>query len=237
MFWTWGGGGTHADAAPLGWKGKFSLRFPSSIIWHAAEKVAFIDWRMLLPWKCCQMCVWSLLHHSEDIVRATRFISLSSHSAAAAARHFVHPLISRTLFQTVQKLSDRWQMLCSYRRITCAYVQLPTQTGIRSRSRAAVKKIQAIFQSSPPKKSKKSQLAKVIIWHQVCFQPNACLAFFDSPLSCFVPSLLNSAPSSSPTCVTNWPESIWSFGIFGNIFTNKIWFDNCNRQSGKFMCH
>lgn len=64
-----------------------------------------------------------------------------------------------------------------------------------------------IFQNSPPNKHK---LAKVIIWHQVCFQPNACLSFFDSPRSCFVPSLLISAPSSSPTHVTNWPGSIWS---------------------------
>lgn len=88
-------------------------------------------------------------------------------------------------------------------------MQLPTQTGIHSRSRASLKNPGTqIFFKTPEKK--KSQLAKVIIWHQVCFQPNACLAFFDSPLSCFVPSLLNSAPSSSPTCVTNWPESIWS---------------------------
>lgn len=87
-----------------------------------------------------------------------------------------------------------------------------TQPCITEKSR-----LTDIFQNSPPpppqkkkNKNKMSQLAKVIIWHQVCFLPNACLAFFDSPLSCFVPSLLNSAPSSSPTCVTNWLGSICS---------------------------
>lgn len=53
------------------------------------------------------------------------------------------------------------------------------------------------------KKNKQSKNSpnsqRSLSWHEVCFVPNASIAYFDSPPICFVSSLLDYAPSLSLT--------------------------------------
>lgn len=105
-----------------------------------------------------------------------------------------------------------WQMLQgsgAYRSLTCTYVPLPPQTDTRPRGLTRhwnAECTEDIYSNhSQREQQKQSQLSKVTVWHEVCFAPNACLAYFDSPLNYFISSLLYSTPSSSPTCLTNWP--------------------------------
>lgn len=86
----------------------------------------------------------------------------------------------------------------------CPHEQTPAHASSRA---TATPSAQQIFIQITPKQEqqKQSQLSKVTLWHEVCFAPNACLAYFDSPLNYFISSLLYSTPSSSPTCLTNWP--------------------------------
>lgn len=62
------------------------------------------------------------------------------------------------------------------------------------------------FKSLTTKHQKKTKQSKnspnsqrSLSWHEVCFAPNASIAYFDSPPICFVSSLLDYAPSLSLT--------------------------------------
>lgn len=56
---------------------------------------------------------------------------------------------------------------------------------------------QTLKKTKQSKNSPNSQ--RSLSWHEVCFAPNASIAYFDSPLICFVSSLLDYAPSLSLT--------------------------------------
>lgn len=112
------------------------------------------------------------------------------------------------------RIGDSRIHMCSY-----PHKQEPTHTDTH---RWHSKCTEDIYSNLKTKTWKQSQLSKVINWLEVCFAPNACFSYFDSPLNYFMFSLLHSAPNSSPTCFTNCR------GMFGLLNVWKYFLNQSN---------
>lgn len=76
-----------------------------------------------------------------------------------------------------------------------------TQTHLgKSKSSGVIHSNHSRPNTKKNKQSKNSPNSqRSLSWHEVCFAPNASIAYFDSPPICFVSSLLDYAPSLSLT--------------------------------------
>lgn len=171
--------------------------------------------------------VFNQLHFSEDIVSATQ----SVHCQPTLLLHTVSytPSSPARCYKLSRSCPNADKCCRAIGESRGKYVRLPTQTGLRSRNGW---KIQA---HKPPNKHKTVPTCKGHNLASSLFSTKClpCLLWQPTQLLCAQPTAFCTQLISH---MRHELAAVYLvFGVFENIFTNKIWFDNRNRQSGRFV--